>query len=55
MDDIRGYTIAQVRAFGAAAERARSRDLADAAWIQRAAAHYDKAGFGKVMKELSGE
>lgn len=53
LSDIKGYTLAQVRAFAQAGERARRMELADQLTIQRAAAHYESKHVSELMKKLT--
>jgi hypothetical protein len=50
---VRSYTLKQLRTFSAAASRARSRDLVDAAWNMRAAQMAEAESFKKYIKVLS--
>jgi hypothetical protein len=52
LTEIRGYTLAQLRAFTVASDRARKRRLVDEVMNLRAA-QYDKNPFSKYLKGLS--
>lgn len=52
LSDVRGYTLAQLRAFSEAADRARRMELADTLTIQRAAT-YATADFNALLKRLT--
>ncbi|WP_144774210.1 hypothetical protein [Luteimonas sp. J16] len=53
LSDIKGYTLAQLRAFAKAGERARRMDLADQLTIQRAAAHYESKDISALLSKLT--
>jgi len=53
MADVRGYTLAQLRAFTEAAERGRRRALRDQV-VNLRAAKYDKKSFKDYLKKLDG-
>jgi len=48
---VRGYTLAQLRAFTAAAEKSRRRELRDQV-VNLRAAQYEKNDFAKYLKGL---
>jgi hypothetical protein len=51
LGDVRGYTLAQLRAFTAAAEKSRRRELRDQV-VNLRAAQYEKNDFAKYLKGL---
>lgn len=50
--DVFDMTLAQVRAYSAAVERARRRDLREAVVAALAGARYDEKGLKRLFKEL---
>lgn len=52
LDDVRGYTLRQLRAFTEAAGRARRRELRDDV-VNLRAAQYDKNGFKAYLESIT--